>query len=112
MRKSWAFMTEHMPRVVAMLKQHRERGEGAHLDECWKHGVVDGEPGWFFAAEGGVHVGTLWPEAMQTVIDLRAQAEALVRGGQVVGLPAGSDFKVVQAPLLILRPLEVRDGKE
>lgn len=50
-------MAHHMPRVVAMLKRRREAGEGALINECWRRGVLEQQPGWFFAAEGGVSVG-------------------------------------------------------
>lgn len=56
-KTAWAFMAEHMPQVVAMLKEHRAKGEGAHVDLCWQRGVRDLVPGWFWAYEGGVAVG-------------------------------------------------------
>lgn len=46
-----------MPKVVQMLKDRRERGEGAFIDECWVKGVQQQQPGWFFAAEGPVAIG-------------------------------------------------------
>lgn len=55
--KDWNWMRSHMPRVVAMLKEKREAGQGAHINECWRRGVVGQEPGWFFAAEGAVSIG-------------------------------------------------------
>ncbi|XVJ69870.1 MAG: hypothetical protein HEQ39_09605 [Rhizobacter sp.] len=57
-KRSWVFMKEHMPRVVSMLQERRTKGEGAHIDECWKRGVIAQEPGWFYAREAGVSVGT------------------------------------------------------
>jgi hypothetical protein len=54
---SWAFMAAHMPNVVERIKEHRQRGDGAHIDECWRRGVVGLEPGWFWAYEAGVSVG-------------------------------------------------------
>lgn len=59
---SWAFMVEHMPNVVAKLREKRARGEGAHIDLCWSRGVVGLEPDWFWGYEAGVAVGVLGPE--------------------------------------------------
>jgi hypothetical protein len=89
-----------------MLKARREKGEGAYLDTCWRNGVVRGEPGWFFASEGGVHVGTLWPEAAQALVDQRAMAQVLAANGPALGLRDGKGFQATLAPLLILKPQE------
>jgi hypothetical protein len=51
-------MAQHMPQCTAELREIREAGEGAHLDECWRRGVLGGEPGWFFAREGPISLGT------------------------------------------------------
>jgi len=92
MSKSWAFVKEHMPGVVRLLKEKRDKGQSAHVDECWRRGVVKGEAGWFFASEGGVHIGALWPDAIEALQALRAAAE-IVPGGALL-------------PLLILHPGE------
>ena len=57
-KKNWAWMSEFMPRIVTMLGERRAKGEGVYIDECWKHGVRLQEPGWFYAREGGITVGT------------------------------------------------------
>lgn len=92
--KSWAFMKDHMPGVIKLLREKRQAGKGAYIDACWRHGVVQGEPGWFFASEGGVSIGALWPDAAQAALEQRAMTAAV--GGLL-------------APLLVLRP-EVVDG--
>lgn len=53
----WRWMQQHMPKVVEMLQTKRADGQGAHINECWRRGVLGAEPGWFFAAEGAVSVG-------------------------------------------------------
>ncbi len=63
-KESWAFMREHMPGVVARIKADRSKGEGAHIDVCWRRGVVELQPGWFWAYEAGVHVGVPSPEML------------------------------------------------
>ena len=50
-------MEEHMPLVTAQLRRRRAEGQGAYIDECWRRGVMQQEPGWFFAAEGPVSIG-------------------------------------------------------
>ena len=56
-KSSWAFMADHMPGVVARIKEARAKGDGAHVDLCWRRGVVELRPGWFWAYEAGVSVG-------------------------------------------------------
>lgn len=56
-RGAWAFMVERMPRTVARMKEARSKGQGAHLDVCWRKGVIELQPGWFWAYEAGVSVG-------------------------------------------------------
>lgn len=56
--KDWRWLKEHMPRVVAQLAEYREAGEGAPIDECWHRGVVLGQPGWLYAVEGSIAIGT------------------------------------------------------
>lgn len=53
-----------MPKVVQMLKERREKGEGAFIDECWVRGVQRLEPGWFYAAEGPVSIGVPEPHVL------------------------------------------------
>ena len=63
-KSSWAFMQDHMPLVLARIAQKRADGEGAHLDLCWRRGVINLEPGWFWAYEAGVSVGVPGPEML------------------------------------------------
>lgn len=90
MAKRWDFMREHMPKVVSMLQERRAKGEGAHLDECWKRGVGRQEPGWFYAREGGVTVGTPFEGS---------EAEQIHK-------MAGSLPNAAGQALLMLRPVE------
>lgn len=86
---NWAWMEQHMPRVVSMMKAEREAGRGSQLNDCWRAGVVRGEPGMFWASEGKVAVGT--PPAQQLVpVEVMALLQAwpgtavLMLAGQVV----------------------------
>lgn len=89
-KRSWQWMTEHMPRVVAMLKEERRAGRGAHVDECWKRGVVGGEPGLFWASEGAVSIGVapdqaLVPANVLALMKAFPGSAVLMLAGQVVG---------------------------
>jgi hypothetical protein len=74
-KKSWAWVEEHMPLTVAMLREYRQLGEGAHIDECWLRGVVAQEPNWFFAREGGISIGVPFEPRPGTVLGAMEQCE-------------------------------------
>lgn len=75
-KRDWAWLGAHMPRVVALLREYREVGEGDHLDECWLRGVMRGEPGWFWAVEGPIRLGTPFeaPPVVSTLGELERRA--------------------------------------
>ena len=58
----WTWMEQHMPNVVRQMREIREAGEGSHLNECWRRGVVIGQPDWFYAREGAIALGTAFRE--------------------------------------------------
>lgn len=68
--RSWKWLPEQMPRVAALIAARRKEVGDAHVNECWRRGVVLLEPGWFFAVEGALAVGVpaadwdwrKWPE--------------------------------------------------
>ncbi len=60
--KTWGWLPEQMPKVQALVRDKRAEFGNAHVSECWKRGVIDGEPGWFFAREGTLAVGTPWDD--------------------------------------------------
>ena len=93
-RAEWSWMERHMPGVVSMLRKRRAAGEGAHIDACWLHGVKLCEPGWFYAREGAVSVGT--PFFGNDIHDVLAK---FATWEEAKG-----------APLLILRDEETADG--
>jgi hypothetical protein len=82
-KQSWAFMAERMPKTVALIKEARLRGDGPHLDLCWRRGVQGLEPGWFWAYEAGVSVGLpsvdmLASPAMQSLLATQPGANVLM----------------------------------
>lgn len=54
----WSWLPAQMPGVARLLREKRSLYGDAHVNECWKRGVIDREPGWFFAMEGALAVGT------------------------------------------------------
>lgn len=53
----WTWLPAVMPGVARLLREKRSQFGDAHVNECWRRGVIDGEPGWFFAMEGTLAVG-------------------------------------------------------
>lgn len=65
---NWDWLPAFMPGVARQMKDKRREWGDRHVNECWKRGVVQREPGWFFAAEGALTVGAPFPDP-----DLQAQ---------------------------------------
>lgn len=59
---NWAWLPASMPGVTKLMAEKRQAYGDAHVDECWMRGVVNREPGWFFAREGPLAVGTPWDD--------------------------------------------------
>lgn len=87
----WSWLPAAMPGVAAMVRERRRQFGDAHVNLCWQRGVVEGVPGWFFAREGAVAVGT--PTALCDELD-------------AVGRAAGSN----RAPLLLMHEPEGLNG--
>jgi len=51
-----------MPGVARLLAEKKVAYGKAHVAECWRRGVTNLEPGWFFVREGAIAVGTPWNE--------------------------------------------------
>ncbi len=60
--KSWSWLPLHMPGVARLVREKRRTLGDAHVDECWRRGVLGREPGWFFAREGALALGTPWAD--------------------------------------------------
>lgn len=74
-KKDWSWFKQFMPGVTALLGEYREFGEGLHLDECWKRGVLGGQAGWFFAREGPVCLGTPFDRKASPILCEWAEAD-------------------------------------
>lgn len=57
--RRWSWLPAQMPGVAAQLADKRRELGADWINLCWRRGVVDGLPDWFFAAEGRLMVGTL-----------------------------------------------------
>jgi hypothetical protein len=55
-------MRTAMPGVARLMADKRAELGDAHVTECLMRSLA-GEPGWFFAREGPIAVGTPWDDA-------------------------------------------------
>lgn len=62
----WAWLPAAMPGVAKLMAEKRAELGAAHVAECWKRGVLQLEPGWFFAREGALCVGVPWDDPVLT----------------------------------------------
>lgn len=78
-KADWAWLPAAMPGVARLIADRRKRQGAAHVNECWRQGVLLMEPGWFFAWEGALAVGTPWgadDRGMAMLFGLQADAPA------------------------------------
>lgn len=54
----WDWLPAAMPTVTRLIAEKRRAYGSAHVAECWRRGVVQLEPGWMWAREAGLAVGT------------------------------------------------------
>lgn len=53
----WDWLPLEMPGVARLMREKRREFGAEHVAECWKRGMA-GEPGFFFAREGALAIGT------------------------------------------------------
>ena len=58
-KSRFGWLPRMMPGVAKLVRERRVKHGERHVDECFRRGVVNGEPGWFFAREGTVSIGVL-----------------------------------------------------
>lgn len=68
----FAWLPEQMPGVAKLLKEKRLLWGAEWVAKCWQMGVVQLQPGWFFASEGALMVGTLWDDAELLAVAMKA----------------------------------------
>lgn len=87
-QSKWDWVPAFMPVVAKILADKKREVGPQHVALCWQRGVIERLPGWFFAREGALAIGTPWPDI------------ADIAGWQVVPTQA----------LVVLRPVELADG--
>jgi len=66
--EDWRHLLELMPQVNRRLAEKRRELGADHVRECWRRGVLNGEPDQFFVAEGAITLGA-WPSDL-SMLDL------------------------------------------
>ena len=61
-KRDWSWLPQQMPGVAKLIAEKRRALGAEWVNTCWRAGVIDGKPGWFYAAEGALAVGTPWPD--------------------------------------------------
>jgi hypothetical protein len=56
-RNRYSWLPEFMPGVVKLMAEKRRLFGAAWVNHCWKEGLA-GKPGYFYAREGALAVGT------------------------------------------------------
>jgi len=59
-KRRFDWLPVEMPAVARLVRERRALYGDAHVNECWKRGVLERTPGWFFAREGALAIGTPW----------------------------------------------------
>lgn len=67
----WAWLPSTMPGVARLMAEKRRLYGDAHVNRCWSESMA-GRPGWLFAREGAVAIGTPW-EGDAELTDFAAQ---------------------------------------
>jgi hypothetical protein len=94
-KRDWTWLPVQMPGVQALISERRQQAGRAHVALCWQRGVVEGRPGWFYAAEGALAVGTPWPAIWELVTGIGQQG--ILRGKALVAMPEPADVAALEA---------------
>lgn len=91
-KKDWSWVRQHMPRVAEEIDQLRALGLGSYVDQCWAHGVLKGEPGWFYAREGPIALGTPFEPREPDSITGKLERSLYFKSGFVLQLPPAPTY--------------------
>ena len=69
----WAWLPQQMPGVARLMAEKRRALGHDHVALCWRRGVVEQQPGWFYASEGALAVGTPWADDPEIAQYLQAR---------------------------------------
>lgn len=92
-KKDWSWLPKAMPGVTKLMAEKRQKLGDAHVRECWRRGVVLGEPDSFFAREGALAIGT--PFAADPVL-AGWQSQAIGSGAALVLMASPKNASEVQ----------------
>lgn len=108
-KKDWRFMEEHMPGVVQMIRDRRAEFGAEHVNLCWRRGVLECQPGWFYAREGSVSIGMpFMGSEIETMMAELGEKLDIQRGPMLMLAPKSpEDFLGSPQPTLA-RALEAR----
>lgn len=53
----YSWLPQFMPDAARLIREKRKALGDEWVNECWRRGVLAGEPGWFFAAQNRLSVG-------------------------------------------------------
>ena len=95
-KKDWSWVKTAMPGVSALIASKRKEGLGEHVNACWHRGVLQEEPGWFWAREGADSIGTPFGTTdAEDIIKMAgsipaAKGQALLMLGPIPAAPAAA----------------------
>ena len=89
-RKRFDWLPVEMPGVARLVKEKRAQLGEAFVNECWQRGVMRGEPGWFFAREGTLAVGTPWDAGDAAMANFAAAQVSSTQALLCLAIPVGS----------------------
>lgn len=79
-KRDWRWLPTQMPGVARLMREKRAELGAEWVNTCWRRGVVEMQPGWFYAAEGALAVGTPWADD----VDIAARLAARLSPTQVL----------------------------
>lgn len=74
----WGWLPAAMPGVARLMAEKRRELGNEHVHQCWRRGVLEQQPGWFFAREGALAVGTPWAEVADVAWTAMSPTQAIV----------------------------------
>lgn len=72
--KKFDWLPSAMPGVAKLMAEYKAANP-EHVAECWRRGMA-GEPGYFFAREGALIIGTPWDLDKPDIVFLIAAQQA------------------------------------
>lgn len=89
-RAKMALIREAMPGVTRIVADKRKALGDAWVTQCIKRGLA-GEPGFFFAREGGLAIGTPWPTDDPVLANWAAAAVTATQAVVLIREPEAGD---------------------